>query len=152
MKVTIHAEGNLDEIAEQLREAAEVYGPSKCCPSIKDKAPEAPKKNEKPAKGGKASKPVETEEATDDEETFEDATDTEEVTEEGVAEEFEDSEEEKEEEGLSLDKDIIPGFKKYAAKNGREKAAAILAKFKCKSVQNLKPADFEKVLKMLKGK
>lgn len=53
---------------------------------------------------------------------------------------------------LSLEKDILPAFQAYAKKHGRPKAAAILKKFKVKSVRELPPAKFAEALKLVKLK
>jgi hypothetical protein len=45
--------------------------------------------------------------------------------------------------------DVIDAFKAYATKNSREKAGAILKKFNVKSVRDLKPDQFGKVLAAL---
>jgi hypothetical protein len=45
--------------------------------------------------------------------------------------------------------DIIDAFRDYAEKNSREKAKAVLEKFKVKSVKDLKSEDYPKVLAIL---
>jgi len=60
------------------------------------------------------------------------------------AEELEDKEEE-----ISLN-DILEGFKEYAKAKGRDKAVAILTKLKVKSVKDIPPEKFKKVLEALK--
>lgn len=50
---------------------------------------------------------------------------------------------------LTLDGNIIPSFRAFAKKHSREKAGAVLAKFKVKSVRDLKETDYPKVLKLL---
>lgn len=45
--------------------------------------------------------------------------------------------------------DVVEGFKGYAQKNGRENAGKVLGKFGVKSVRDLKPDSYEKVMKAL---
>ena len=54
---------------------------------------------------------------------------------------------------LTLEADVIPAFQEFAKRHGAEgraKAAQILAKFKVKSVRELKEDQFADVLKLLK--
>lgn len=50
--------------------------------------------------------------------------------------------------GPTLD-EVIKAFQEYAAKHSRDKAGAILAKYKVKSVRNLPPEKFPEILKRL---
>lgn len=45
--------------------------------------------------------------------------------------------------------DVIKAFQVYAGANSRVEAAKVLARFKVKSVKDLKDTDYEKVLKLL---
>lgn len=56
---------------------------------------------------------------------------------------------------LTIEKDIIPAFKKFAGtfadiKVGRTKAAEVLAKYNCSSVQQIPPEKFSQLLKELR--
>lgn len=59
-----------------------------------------------------------------------------------------DEEETEEETGWTLTQ-VIDAFKKYAKNNSREKAAKVLAKYKAKSVRDLKETDYDSVMKTL---
>lgn len=148
MKVTIHAEGSAKEIAQQLTEAAAVYGGGSA------PAASAPVKTGKP---GRPAKPKDEEEEEFDltdaeEEQEEEENENEEESEEETEEEEESGESESEEEeapSVSL-QDVIGAFQKYAKKNSREDAAKVLKKFKVKSVKDLKKDQYPAVLKALK--
>lgn len=98
-------------------------------------------------KAGKKAKPAE-----EDAEEFSldesDDAEAEEMTEEG---EDDAPAEEDEEPETSID-DVREAMKKYAAKNGREKAVKLLAKFKVKSINDLKSKDYDAVIKATKSK
>ncbi len=53
-----------------------------------------------------------------------------------------------EEKALAVE-DVIEGLQKYAEENSRDEAKKILAKFKVKSVHDLKKSDYPKILKLL---
>lgn len=136
MKVTVHAEGTAAEIAKQLSVHAAVYASTT-----------APTKTPK----GKASKaePEEEEEDAD----FTDSDDEETESEDSAEEEdtdSDDSEDDADEEDTLNLKTVIAGFKAYAKKHSRDKAAAVLKQFKVKSVQDLKKTQYPLVMKALK--
>jgi hypothetical protein len=150
MKVTVHAEGKPHEVAQQLTEAAlliqlggeKIAGKAPAQPAAATKAP-------KDAKPGKKAKP-----ADEEEEEFE-LDETEETEEEEEAEESEDETEEEEEaeeeeETAHEIDDVIAAFQGYAKKHSREKAAKVLAKFKVKSVRDLKAKQYAEVMAILK--
>lgn len=58
-------------------------------------------------------------------------------------------EEESEEEKPTLEGHIIPAFQAFAKKHSREKAGAILGKYKVKSVRDLPETEFSKILSLL---
>jgi hypothetical protein len=56
---------------------------------------------------------------------------------------------ETEEEAAPTYEDVIDALKAYAGKNGKEKAGKVLAKFKVKSVKDLKEAQYKDILVLL---
>lgn len=98
-----------------------------------------------PAKAAKATKAaVEVADDEDDEENFELATDD-----GGEAADVVDAEETEEADDAPTLDDVTKAFQTYAKKHSREKAAAILKKLGAKSVRDIKPGQYEKVLKTL---
>lgn len=134
MKVTIHCEGTQAEIVSQLMDAAHTFGGGAV----------ATPKAEKPAKSTKAEKPAPVEtEADEVEETEIESDDADlEVEEEKPAAKKGKAKE------ISLD-DVRAALKTYAAKNSRDKAIAVLKKFKVKSILDLDPAQYGEVMKVL---
>lgn len=142
MKVTVHAEGSAKEIAAQLNEHAAIYaGGGKAAPAP---AAVAGAKKGKKAKEDEEEFDLEEQEEDESEETEEES------EEEETEEESEDEDaDEAEDDGPSLE-DMVSAFQKYAKKTSRDKAAAVLKKFKVKSVRDLKAKDYKAVLKSLK--
>lgn len=130
MKLTVYAEGSAKEVAEELRTVAATLDGGKAVAAEKTE---------------KVSKKKKKEEAEEEEFDLGDAEETEEET-----ETEEEEETEVEEEDDTTIEDVIGAFQKYAKKHSREKAAKVLAKFKVKSVRDLKPANFSQVLGLLK--
>lgn len=108
--------------------------------------------------GGKP-KPVEDDEETDDTESDDEPKAAKATTKKAkvlaeAEEQFDlgddEEEEDKKKNTLSL-KDIIAGFKAYAADNGRDEALKILKKYKVKNVNELKKDSYHKVMNDLEA-
>lgn len=133
MKVTIHCEGTPKEIAAQLNAAADIYNNT----PVGSAAPA-----EKPAKAKKTTKPAEesfdlaSDDAADDAEADD-------LTEE------EEEETEEEETGPGLE-EVQAALAKHAKKHDRASAMKILAKYKVKTVKDLKAKDYAAVISAAK--
>ncbi len=115
--------------------------------------PPAPKKRGRPPKV-KEEEVEETEEAEIEEDELEE-TEEEEVDDGLGEEEVEEEAEEapppaKKAKKIDLNKDLIPALQAYSKKHSREKAGKILAKFKVKSVLDLKESDYAEALRLCK--
>jgi hypothetical protein len=152
MKLTVHLEGkNRAELAAGLRAHLELFG---------DTATTAtPVKTTRAAKPAPAPEETEEEiEAADDtgaeDEELDLGTDDADEEPEAPAFDFKDvakalkayADEEPEAPAFDF-KDVAKALKAYAVKNGGKKALALLATFKVKSAKDLKPAQFEAVIK-----
>lgn len=132
MKFTIHVEGTRSEIAGQLLDAVALFNGNGKEAEAPAAAPAAEKKSKKAAK---VEEPAVVEEDEGDFDLGE--------------EESEDAGEEEDAAPKITLEEVIGGFKEYAKKKGRDKAAAILGKFKVKSVRDLKSEQYAEVLKAL---
>lgn len=102
-----------------------------------------------PAKAAKAVKNPPPPESDDEDDFDLDGTGEDDTDELSLDDDAPDAEEEAEEPSTTLE-EVIGAFQKFAKRHGREKAVKVLAKFKAKSVRDLKPAQFDEALSALK--
>lgn len=165
MSMTVYGE-TVEELAQNMvstakaLDSAGVNTPtetSKVKTEAKPAKAEKPAKEEKPAKKSKKAKEEEEEEfdldsgeeETDEEEESDEESDDEDDSDDEEESDEEETEEEDEEPATTLE-DVIGALQKYSKKHSREKAAAILKTFKVSAVRELKPAQFDAVIKKLK--
>jgi hypothetical protein len=117
---------------------------------------EAPKSKKKPAKKAKKEEIEDEDEEefdeSDDEEESSDEDDEEESSDEDDEEESEEDDEPKSKKGNSKGPTkgtVIKALQAYAAENTKAKALKMLAKFKVKSVHDLKPAQYADLIELL---
>lgn len=134
MKFTVHVEGTRTEIASQLLDAVALFNGSGATAPATAGATAS-------TKGKKAAAPAEAPAEEEDEGEFD----------LGEEESEDDAEEEDETPKISLDQ-VIAGFKDFAKKKGRNKAAAVLKKYGVKSVRDLKAGNYAEVLEALGAK